>query len=298
MGQRLRGGVTLCLWLTALGGACASPQRTAPPDVVDPIYRGDAEVTEVEANARLREVRVVYVAERHGDPVSLTAQRRVAQRLRRLGPVIVAVEWLPRSLQPVLDAWNRGSIARSALRDRLGWDTGWGHAWRRYEPMFLWSREQAVKMVALNAEPGLSRAVAKGQESSLARDQRRRLPRLNSGTEAHFRHFASLMNAAAAAHGGATMSEVKLRRHYRAQLVWDETMAQGVRELLESVEPNTRVMVCAGGGHILYGHGIPERVSRPHLIIQPAAEAPVTPTPLSHSGRRRADWVWVVRSPR
>jgi membrane-associated protease RseP (regulator of RpoE activity) len=48
---------------------------------------------------------------------------------------------------------------------------------------------------------------------------------------------------------------------YQSQVLWDETMAMSIDEYLRK-NPDQRMVVIAGGGHVSYGSGIPKRTFR------------------------------------
>lgn len=50
-------------------------------------------------------------------------------------------------------------------------------------------------------------------------------------------------------------------RFFTAQVLWDETMAEGIVNF-HTKKPDYQVVVLAGQGHIAYGYGIPSRVER------------------------------------
>jgi hypothetical protein len=63
---------------------------------------------------------------------------------------------------------------------------------------------------------------------------------------------------------------------YRAQVLWDESMAQSTVEYLQSEGGrDNKILVFAGSHHIQYGFGIPRRVFRrlpvPYAIVLPTA---------------------------
>ena len=66
-----------------------------------------------------------------------------------------------------------------------------------------------------------------------------------------------------------------------AQTLWDETMAMRAATYLES-DPRHRLVVLAGGGHVDYADGIPDRVKRrlavcSSMLIQTRDRAPTGP---------------------
>lgn len=48
---------------------------------------------------------------------------------------------------------------------------------------------------------------------------------------------------------------------YHAQLLWDESMAENMASFLQK-NPEHSMAVLAGNGHIMHGHGIPNRAKR------------------------------------
>lgn len=58
------------------------------------------------------------------------------------------------------------------------------------------------------------------------------------------------------------------------QLSWDETMAQSVADYLKT-NPERRMAVLAGDGHLAYGSGIPRRVQR-QIAVESAILLPET----------------------
>ena len=72
-----------------------------------------------------------------------------------------------------------------------------------------------------------------------------------------------------------------------AQLVRDEWMAAGVARAIQG-RPEGVVVVLAGRGHVDYGLGIPDRVTRatgqPYLVVLPTAATEALST-LTHADR-------------
>jgi hypothetical protein len=93
---------------------------------------------------------------------------------------------------------------------------------------------------------------------------------------------------------------------YRVQVLWDESMAQGIAEFLESpVGQDKRVLVFAGGHHVQYGYGIPRRVFRrtplPYATILPMTvrmpsdkRHKLMPVSFPEIPFRPADFAWIV----
>ncbi len=210
----------------------------------------------------LADAAIVVVGERHGDPMFHEVQRQVVLHARRHRPkVAVAVEWLPHTAGQVVDAWMRTPAKTvDELAQAVGWKAIWGHNLDAYRRLLETTRQNAVELRPVNAPPGISRLVARSGGKPVDGKWRHAVPPLTSGTEAHFNYFAGLMRAAGHGHHHG-LDESSLRRLYRAQLVWDETMAYEVNRLRRSLGENTIIIVFAGIGHTDFGHGIPARLS-------------------------------------
>jgi hypothetical protein len=72
------------------------------------------------------------------------------------------------------------------------------------------------------------------------------------------------------------MGGMDFETFYRAQVLWDESMAQSIAEYLQSEDGHDKkILVFAGTHHIQYGFGIPRRVFR-RLPLSYAIVLPMT----------------------
>lgn len=247
----LTGSVSLGCASAGIGSR--SMEWTGERETVRVVEAGSRRVlTPLEAIDDLAAQRVIYVAEHHGSPAHHAVQRLVVEGLvsRGLRPLL-AVEWVERSRQAVLDRWIRGETTLAQLKEGLAWEERWGHAFEEVQPLFELARVHSLEILALNAPRELVRRVAKVGREGLTDEERAVCPPLTTGNRAHRAHLQA--HYAHHPHGQAKGFE----RFYQAQLVWDERMAEGVSDALRSTRP---VVVLAGAGHIAHGFGIPERV--------------------------------------
>ncbi|MFO0748689.1 MAG: ChaN family lipoprotein [Myxococcota bacterium] len=225
--------------------------------------------------ARLGAVDVVLVGEEHGTPDFQATQLQVAQVARVADYRSIGVEWLPWSLRPTLAAF-RGPSSPDVLRAlyaAVDWPHTWGYAFSSYAPIFAWALDASMPVEPLNARPEIAHAVATDTVSSLPEALRAEVPPLDSGSDAHRAWFRARMAAAAHGsphgHGHGPLDDAGLERFYRAQLVWDETMAGHVVALAGS----GKVVVFAGIGHTERALGIPARLgSLRYLVVRPVAD--------------------------
>lgn len=225
---------------------------------------------------RTRAARVVYVGEGHGRPEHHLLQRDLLAVLADAGPAVLACEYFPRSLQPVLDRFNAGALSLEELPAALDWDRTWGHPWPAYAPLFQLCRERGIPVVALNVERVLTDRVRREGLAALPLPELLALPRVELGVTAHRQRVEARLQAV------HPLPPEALARYYEAFTLWDEAMAEGVCDLLlRDRRPNLRVLVVAGAAHIETGTGVPDRVTRraplPRLVVvadsEGAAEA-------------------------
>ncbi|HEY9752847.1 MAG TPA: ChaN family lipoprotein, partial [Coleofasciculaceae cyanobacterium] len=81
-------------------------------------------------------------------------------------------------------------------------------------------------------------------------------------------------------------------RFFLAQVLWDETMADRIAELIKA-NPKGLVVVLVGQGHVNYGEGIPDRVAR-RLSSQSLQQVLVllNPTQEQTQDQAIADYFW------
>lgn len=216
---------------------------------------------------RLRAAQAIYLGERHNSRSSHKAQLQLLEQVYALGqPVAVGVEMLPRTLQPQLAAYLAGSLDEAGFLAAVDWQHTWGFDFALYQPLFEFCRRHGLRMYALNAPRELAKAVRQRGVAGLTAAERAELP---SGypwpaPEAHRRAVQEVF----ARHSFGdedkrTPAErvAAFERFYAAQLVWDESMAQGVATILGGAHPPARVVVLAGAGHV-GRFAIPARAAR------------------------------------
>jgi uncharacterized iron-regulated protein len=283
----------------ALLCACAHP-ATAPRGAGVPIAlphtivdgQSGATVDAAALDARLAAARVVYVGEEHPNPHHHAVELEVLERAFAVDPqVALGLEMLPRTLQPALDDFVAGRSDEAAFLRAVDWEHTWGYPFGYYRPLLEFCRKHGLRAIALNAPRAIAHKVALGGLDALSPDERAALPELRPGPEAHREY----VREAYGAHARGRFSDGGFERFYAAQLVWDETMADGVAAAL-SDEKTHRVVVVAGEGHVRRW-AVPERAARrgaqPYLLIvslfaRDRADALT---------ERVADLLWVLRSP-
>jgi uncharacterized iron-regulated protein len=244
----------------------ALPHRTIDTD-------SGRELADRALEAKLRAARVIFVGEEHPNPHHHAAQLELLERAYAADPSLgLGLEMLPRTLQAPLDAYVGGTLDEAGFLKAVDWEHTWGFPWGLYRPLLEFCRAHHLPAYALNAPRELARAVAKLGVPGLTAAQRKELPELQPGPQAH-REF---VREAFAQHPHGKFDEARFERFYQAQLVWDETMAERVAAALKAPGAPARMVVVAGEGHTR-GWAVPERAARrgaaPYVTVLPVMEA-------------------------
>ena len=154
-------------------------------------------------------------------------------------------------------------LSTDSLIEKTDFQNHWGKLSVLYEKILRWSLVEDVTSLALNAPGAMSRKLAQG--APLDPDERGMLPAGFRPLPGGYEHFSEQMSQNP--HGGAS-----LENFYKAQLLWDQTMATRIVGYL-STHPDEKLVVLIGRGHVEGGFGVPAFVSQktdaPQLVIYP-----------------------------
>ncbi len=253
-------------------GLSAGIQRRPPPDGTAPTVQaprfGDddayawidgktgKQLSWDDVIGRLRASNIVVVGEQHDQKSHHEVQRRIVEVLAGDGPgLVVGMEMLTWEKQPELDRFNRGDIDAVGLRDAVDWKKAWGFDFALYQPILEAGHRGGAGFIALNAPRELVRAIRQKGVAGLDDDERALLPDLDLGDELHRAWFERIFSSA-----GHPLKAADVDGFYRAQVLWDESMADRAARALQGGA--RQVVVLAGAGHVANGRGIPQRVER------------------------------------
>jgi uncharacterized iron-regulated protein len=240
---------------------------------------------------------VVYLGETHDRPADHQAQLAILQALYRQRPnLVIAMEMFQRPFQPVLDRYLVGEITETALREQSQYDRRWGYDWEFYAPILRFAQAQKLPVIALNTPSEITRKVARAGLESLTVAEQQWIPPRSAivlGPEPYRQRIRKLYDEI---HQGMGNSK-GFEQFFTAQVLWDETMAEGIAQSLQQ-QPDRLVVVMVGQGHLTYGDGIPNRVRR--RLEQTGDRAPVQVSLLLNPAQDLgqdptiADYFWVT----
>lgn len=292
-----RSGLAGAVVLVLCGGGCVTvqerdsrpaphrrPQRHVDPAsvVVDtPRFEGEAAYAYYDGNsgralsfddvlARAHGADVIVIGEQHDQAVHHELQRRVVAALAAPNVrLTVGFEMLSWGYQGALDRLASGQLDADAFAAEIDWKKAWGFPFELYRPIFQAAVAGQAGLAALNAPRELVRSVRQKGLANVSAEELRQLPDLDLGDALHREWFAGVF-----ASGGHPATPSDVDAFYVAQVVWDESMADGAARALE--RGAEQVIVIAGAGHVARGRGIPQRVERRRPGVRVLSLVPLT----------------------
>ncbi len=252
--------------LALLAGCATTGSSLALPKAGGPIpvsLKREPTAAEQAFWEQIAPARVLYIPETHNNNNDHEYQFDVMKGLKARGvDFVIGWEMFDETQQPLLDQWSGRQINTETLLEKTDWQRHWGVQSVLYEKMLRWSLGEGVASVALNAPQSLSHKMATGAE--FTPEERAMLPGGFQPLHGGYEHFAEQMNQNP--HGGVAGGG-NLSNFYKAQLVWEQTMASRLLEFL-STHPATKVVVLLGRGHVDGGFGVPAYVRQKSGVEQ------------------------------
>jgi len=201
--------------------------------------------------------KIVYVGEYHDRFAHHNVQLQIIRGLHRKDPKLaVGMEMFQRPFQKTLDEYVSGSIDEREFLVRAEYFKRWNFDYNLYKPLLDFARAEKIPVVALNLRKEITDKVSKTGMDSLSEEERKDVPAQMDFSDTEYRD--RLLQVFSQHRGSADRN---FDFFYQAQLLWDEGMARSIDDYLRK-NPDQRMVVLAGQGHLLYGSGIPKRTFR------------------------------------
>jgi uncharacterized iron-regulated protein len=210
----------------------------------------------------LAQARVVYLGETHDSQKDHQNQLKAIQELyQRHKKIAIAMEMFQRPYQSVINQYLAGKLTEQEFLEQSEYKKRWGFPWENYAPILRFAKEKQLPVLALNTPSEITHKVASQGLESLTSSEREFIPP-SSEIRTDNQEYRQMLLAVLQKHQAVShASNDDVDHFFQAQVLWDETMAEGVANFVKA-HPNYQVIVLAGQGHIIYGYGIPSRVSR------------------------------------
>ncbi len=204
-----------------------------------------------------KDKRIIYVGEYHDQYAHHLVELQVLKDLYRKGEKLaVGMEMFQRPFQKVLDQYIAGAIDERSFLKQTEYFKRWGYDYSLYKPILDFARAEKIPVIALNVKKEITDKVAKNGMDSLTAEEKADIPaQLDFSDQDYRERLRDVFNR----HKGS--GDRSFDFFFQAQILWDESMAASVDEFLKK-NPDYRVVVMAGGGHLAYGSGIPKRAFR------------------------------------
>ncbi len=168
----------------------------------------------------------------------------------------IGLEFIQQPYQKALDDYIAGDISEQQMLRKTQWYERWRYDFRLYRPIFDYAKQKKIPLIALNTPREITKRITKVGIKGLDKAERAQLPKVIDLSNAAYRKRLKKIYS-----HHATTSSKKFERFLEAQITWDESMADRAASYLR-LHPSHRIVVLAGGGHIINRHGIPSRLER------------------------------------
>jgi uncharacterized iron-regulated protein len=185
-------------------------------------------------------------------------QLKFIKRLHEAGhKLAVGMEMFQRPSQKAVNRYLEGHIDESKFLIESEYFDKWGYTYNLYKPIIDYLKKNNIPLIALNINGEVSRKVGREGLVSLTDEEKRSLPReMNFSDKKYRKDLREIFEF--------HENEVQLKKFnffLQAQVVWDETMAETAHRFLLK-NPEYKMVILAGNGHLRYKYGIPNRLYR------------------------------------
>jgi uncharacterized iron-regulated protein len=273
--QKVLQKILLVIMCVAFTGCAAHKQHwQSPYQDLSSLREGDiihlgtgVKITEPQLINAIEGASIIYVSETHDNVYSHEVQMTILKALAERYPqkIAVGMEMLKRSSQEAADQWTSGKL------DEKNFYKVWVHDWsdnfEYYRSILRYVQANRIPLVALRAPDDWMNKVKNADCPEQVVQDQEALPDMDLDDPYHRAVVKAIFD-------DHPMGGMDFETFYRAQVLWDESMAQSIAEYLQSEEGRDKKMVVfAGTHHIQYGFGIPRRVfrrlPRSYVIVLP-----------------------------
>jgi uncharacterized iron-regulated protein len=202
--------------------------------------------------------RVIYVGEQHDQFSHHINQLMVIKKLHEAGhKIAVGMEMFQVPYQKALDDYMAGLLSERRFLKDSDYFSNWRFDYNLYKPIIDYVKTAGIPLIALNIDKDITGKVAREGIHSLTAEERQHLPSEMDLSNESYRDDLYQVFLIHQRHQGHQDFEYFLQ----TQVLWDETMAQTAHQFLAD-NPDTKLIVLAGNGHVRYRYGIPNRLYR------------------------------------
>lgn len=245
------------VFISTTASALSFIPQPEPASLLDaPAVKLDQTRTLSEVLTQLDDARVILVGEKHNRYDHHLVQLEILKYLHQQNPdLVVGVEWFQQPFQQHLDDFIAGDISEREMLNLTEYFGRWSYNYRLYQPILHYTREHKIPVIALNASRELIGALNDADFDELPAELKAQLPDSYDWTDVDYEKRLREVFDQHPEYGG------EFEDFLRSQLTWDESMADRAARHLQQ-NPESRMLILAGSGHIMFGSGIPNRIKR------------------------------------
>jgi uncharacterized iron-regulated protein len=241
---------------TTLSAGSRMPNDDATSIIDLPVVELDQTSSLANIMKQIDDARVVLVGETHTRYDHHLVQLEILKHLYQKSPnLALGVEWFQQPYQKHLDDYVAGEITEKEMLHLTDYFSRWKYNYRLYQPILQYARENNIPVIALNAPRELVKALARSDFDDLPEELKSQLPKSYDWSDKNYEKRLRDIFELHPEYNG------KFENFMRSQLTWDESMAERAAQYLHD-NPQARMLVLAGSGHIMFGSGIPNRIKR------------------------------------
>ena len=224
--------------------------------------------------SKVSSARVVYVGETHDSYADHLTQLEIIRLLHSKNPnIAIGMEQFQQPFQDVLDRFINGELSEHELIRKSEWMERWRYDYRLYRPILTYARKKHIPVIALNVAQEIVAKVSEKGFDVLSEEEKNKIPNDIDDSDQEYRERLKEIYEQHPHKG-----EKGFEGFLQVQLLWDESMAAKAAEYMQA-NPERQLVLLAGTGHLMYGSGIPQRVSKrvkgERAIILPAGDFPL-----------------------
>ncbi len=201
--------------------------------------------------------KIVYVGESHTEFSSHLNQLKIIKAMYKKDKnMVIGMEMFQKPYQKYLDAYIEGKITEKEMVIKTEYFKRWKYDYELYRPIISFAKKHKIRILALNIDREITKKVVSEGMDALDDKQRAQVPTSIDFSNTKYKEQLRMI------YGMHQTERFKnFEQFYHAQLIWDESMANNMVTFMQK-NPKYNMVVLAGNGHIMHGHGIPSRVER------------------------------------
>jgi aminopeptidase N len=220
----------------------------------------------------LSENRVIYVGESHERYEDHLLQLEIIRQIHSIYPKIaIGMEMFCRSAQPAIDEYIAKESTEEEFLKKSHYFENWGYDYRFFRDIINFSRSHNLPVLGLNLSKDVVRKVYKEGISSLDKSLEKTIPverdLVLPGYQKRIKPVYRMHSTGKGMPAGQRKKSGNFSGFLQAQSLWDETMAWTAAVFLKN-NPEHKLIILAGRGHISKENGIPPRLARQLKVKQ------------------------------